>query len=101
MGRSDSTTDSEIDLFDLAFDGKKTGTLRLGEHAATFQVGQFVFLRARNKRLCLVQIASVSQPEAWGAICSDPVRKTLLVAMEGLNSCGDPAFPGSSVDIWT
>ena len=102
--RSDS--DAAIDLFELACQGKKTGTLRLGEHAATFEVGQFVFLRAHNKRLRLVQIASVSQPEAWGAICADPVRKTHLIAMEGLYFSTyhlgvDPAFSASHVDFWT
>jgi hypothetical protein len=102
--RSDS--DAAIDLFELACQGKKTGTLRLGEHAATFEVGQFVFLRAHNKRLRLVQIASVSQPEAWGAICADPVRKTHLIPMEGLYFSAyhlgvDPAFSASHVDFWT
>jgi hypothetical protein len=69
-------------------------------------VGQFVFLRAHNKRLRLVQIASVSQPEAWGAICADPVRKTHLIPMEGLYFSAyhlgvDPAFSASHVDFWT
>jgi hypothetical protein len=79
-------TDDGIDLFELACIGKKTGTLRLAEHACTFAVGQFVFFRALDKRLRLVQITSVSQPEAWGAICVDPVLTTQLVVMEGLYS---------------
>jgi hypothetical protein len=101
--RSDSG--AAIDLFELACQGKKFGTLRLGEHAATFEVGQFCYLRAHNKCLRLVQIASVSQPEAWGAICTDPVRKTQLVAMEGLyfstDQLGVDPFSANHVEFWT
>jgi hypothetical protein len=101
--RSDS--DAAIDLFELACQGKKCGTLRLAEHAATFEVGQFCYLRAYNKRVRLVQIASVSQPEAWGAICTDLVRKTHLIAMEGLyfstNHLGVDPFSAKHVDFWT
>jgi len=71
-----SDTDAEIDLFELACIGKKTGTLRLAEYACTFAVGQFVFLRATDKRLRLAQVTSVTQPRAWGEICAHPVLAT-------------------------
>ena len=97
-----SDTDAEIDLFELACIGKKTGTLRLAEYACTFAVGQFVFLRATDKRLRLVQVTSVTQSEAWGEICTNPVLTTQLVSMEGLYS---PTNGGSAcanlVSFWT
>ena len=95
-------TDDGIDLFELACIGKKTGTLRLAEYACTFAVGQFVFLRATDKRLRLVQVTSVTQPRAWGEVCAHPVLATQLVAMEGLYS---PTNEGSAcahhVSFWT
>ena len=59
FSRSDRLTMSEIDLFDLAITGEKTGTLPGAAHAAKFAIGEFVFLKARDKRLRLVRITSV------------------------------------------
>ena len=59
FSRSDRLTMSEIDLFDLAITGEKTGTLPGAAYAVKFAIGEFVFLKARDKRLRLVRITSV------------------------------------------
>jgi len=96
-----SDTGMSIDLFEFARVGKKTGTFRLAEHEPTLKVGQFVFLKASNDRLRLVQIDFIGQPESWGAICVDPVKRTNLVAMQGLPASTDPAQATYDVDFWT
>ena len=101
-----SDTGMSIDLFELACVGKKTGTVRLAEHEPTLKVGQFVFLKqktakASNDRLRLVQIDFIGQPDCWGAICADTVKRTNLVAMQGLPASTDPAQAVYDVDFWT
>jgi len=74
VNRSDRSTESAIDLFDLAVSGHKTGTLRGDDHASKFAIGQFVFLRSRDKRQHLVRITSVAPTENWGAICAEHLK---------------------------
>jgi hypothetical protein len=73
----------------------------MGQFRSGRQIREFVFLKARDKRLLrLVRITSVEPPESWGSICADIVRKTQIVAEEGLTSCPPPPFNASPVEFW-
>jgi hypothetical protein len=99
VGRTD--IEQQIDLFDLAVSGRKTGTIRAG-CVCKYVHGQFVYLKGRGSaHMRLVKITGVGQPESWGSICLCPLRKGQVIAVEGL---GDhPPPPGicvSTADYW-
>eukprot|EP00802_Teleaulax_amphioxeia_P014752 Tamp_14827.p1 GENE.Tamp_14827~~Tamp_14827.p1 ORF type:complete len:320 (+),score=28.24 Tamp_14827:80-1039(+) len=80
-------TNREINLFELASNGRKSGTVRLGGLAGV-RPGDFCYLvaSADKKKRRLVRITEVSAAHNWGELMS--VHKNSVVEMEGLHQEG-------------